>query len=126
MNNHSQTIKKEVDNYSSNVSKADSRAAAKTPSSEDFGEQLSVIREDVAKLVETIAGISKERGEGVAGAVADEARKIGEKGAEALDVARDESVKLFEAATDLARKQPGTALSIAVGVGLISGLLLRR
>jgi ElaB/YqjD/DUF883 family membrane-anchored ribosome-binding protein len=96
------------------IGKAASAATA------DFGADIESLRNDLAKLAAQVSEIVAERGNAAW-------RKAKANAGEAAASARDRSVEAVEALRDEAlRKRPYATLAVAVGVGFILGMTLRR
>ncbi|WP_206050359.1 DUF883 family protein [Oceaniglobus ichthyenteri] len=101
-------------------------ANAKTPTTEDLSKQVDELKEDILKLTQTITDLSKAKGQELTGTVrqrADAARAAGEA---QIAEFQSQAVAGFENAEDYVRRNPGTALGIAAGVGVLVGLMTAR
>ena len=99
---------------------------AANESAEDLRRQLEALRADLAQISGTLAGIGQHKGEAVADALRDGASKLYAAGEEKADQMAHAASDFYSECTGLLRRKPGAALGIAVGLGLVAGLLLAR
>jgi ElaB/YqjD/DUF883 family membrane-anchored ribosome-binding protein len=86
---------------------------------EDLSAQVSVLKNDIATLTNTLTEYGKERGDSLRRQARDTASDLSSAG-----VARAKDAQAQ--AEDFVRTQPTAALGIAAGVGFIVGLLTVR
>lgn len=94
---------------------------------ETVAEQLDVIRADMARLAEMIAALATEKAQGAKNT----AQTVSQQARERADVYRAEAGQrasaAYEASQDAIRKNPVTAVAVAVGAGVLLGRsVLRR
>jgi ElaB/YqjD/DUF883 family membrane-anchored ribosome-binding protein len=100
----------------------DAKSKDKTPTLEDVSVQLEVLRADVAALTRLLGDVGKARVDMAAEdlrARADHLRAEGRRYAHRAEESAD-------AALDVVRHQPVTAIAIAVGLGFLFGLAASR
>jgi ElaB/YqjD/DUF883 family membrane-anchored ribosome-binding protein len=79
---------------------------------EDVGSSLTTTSNDqIRRIKDNIEGIISD---------------VGEKGREATETVRDVTHDLTETVEESVRARPLTALAIAIGVGVLFGMTLRR
>lgn len=96
------------------------------PTTEDLARQMDALKNDLAKVTETLAEMGRAQGRALAGdlrAGAERARAEGERQAEFLQQRAEE---MAMEATDMVRRQPAAAMGAAAGLGFLVGLLTAR
>lgn len=96
-----------------------SKAASVAADLEEVSRQLSALREDMAKLAETVTGIAGRRGSGMVADITeglDEAKHYAERTGRSAEAQLGESVATH----------PYLAIGLAAGAGLLIGALSRR
>ncbi len=100
-----------------------STTTSKEPTVSDLNDQIEALKSDIAKLTSLVGEIGTSKAaelRDVAKQKAKELRSEGERYAqEAGQMAQDSA----EAALDAVRKQPATAIALAVGIGFLVGLV---
>ena len=86
---------------------------------DDISKQFDALRQDVAALATTITELSKEK-------IEDTALPLKDSTLEQKDSAQDKYKQLVQNAETRIKDNPLTAISAALGVGLVIGLLTRR
>jgi ElaB/YqjD/DUF883 family membrane-anchored ribosome-binding protein len=96
----------------------------------DIQEDLEVLREDVARLTQQIAGILSARGNQAwrraRSNVEDAISEAQDKGMEAVEAVREVSDNMVDAIDESLRTRPYTTLALAVGIGFLFGATWRR
>lgn len=96
-----------------------SKTASVAADLEEVSRQLSALREDMATLAETVAGIAGRRSSGMAADIAegfDEAKNYAEKTGRMAEAQLEQTVATH----------PYLAIGLAAGAGLLIGALSRR
>jgi ElaB/YqjD/DUF883 family membrane-anchored ribosome-binding protein len=86
---------------------------------EDVGSSLTITSNDALSEVKTQIGRIK-------GSIDAIISDVGEKGQEATEVVRDVTHDFTETVEESVRARPLTALAVAIGVGVLFGMALRR
>jgi ElaB/YqjD/DUF883 family membrane-anchored ribosome-binding protein len=107
----------------------DTRKAA-TAAGGDIQDDLTALREDVAKLTQQIGDIVSSRGNAAwqkaksnIGVVISDAES---KGMEAVGAVREVGDNMVDAIDESLKKRPYTTLALAVGIGFLFGATWRR
>jgi ElaB/YqjD/DUF883 family membrane-anchored ribosome-binding protein len=87
---------------------------------------LSDLKETVAKLVSRASNEAAKSAREIAGQVSTATSDIAEKGANVASVATDQAKTLVTELEDIARRNPLGALASAVVVGVLIGMMGRR
>jgi ElaB/YqjD/DUF883 family membrane-anchored ribosome-binding protein len=87
---------------------------------------LSDLKETVAKLVSRAGGEAAKSAREIAGQVSTAASDLAEKGANVASVATDQAKNLVTEVENIARRNPLGALAGAVVVGVLIGMMGRR
>lgn len=94
--------------------------------SEDLHQQIETIRKDISTLTDLIADMGGQRTESAARKALEKVTQLRARTDAAGNEVRERLDGLASRAQHEVRQQPGTALLIATGLGLLSGLLLTR
>lgn len=94
-------------------------ATAKDISIEDLSNQISILKNDIAKLTGTMTEFGKSKSREAADHAKSTAQGI-------ADTGRDKALEAQLHAEEFVRTQPATALGIAAGVGFLAGLIATR
>ena len=86
---------------------------------DDISKQFDALRQDVAALATTITELSKEK-------IKDTAVPIKDTALAQKDAAQDKHKELTQTAETKIKDNPLTAVTAALGAGLVIGLLTRR
>lgn len=86
---------------------------------DDISKQFEALRQDVAALAATLAELSKEK-------IKDRALPLKDTALAQKDAAQDKYKELTQTAKTKIKDNPLTAVSAALGAGLVLGLLTRR
>lgn len=101
-------------------------ATAKSPTVEDLSAQIDTLKADIATLTQTLADLGRARGEELSGSLKNGAAQA-RAGTEAqIAEAQKQLIAGAETAEDYVRRNPGVALGVAAGVGVLVGLLTAR
>lgn len=93
---------------------------------DDLSSQISAIKNDIAALTETLGEIGVRRKDETVEAARARAEKLRAQASERYDEARDYASDAREQAFEAVRRQPGTSIAVAVGVGFLAGILTSR
>jgi ElaB/YqjD/DUF883 family membrane-anchored ribosome-binding protein len=102
-----------------------------------IGDDLQRLRADIVRLAEDVGSSLTVTGDDALSEVKTQIRQIkdsmdalisdvGEKGREATEAVRDVTHDFAETVEESVRARPLTALAIAIGVGVLFGMTLRR
>lgn len=94
--------------------------------SEAVSDQLEVLRKDLANITELLGEIGVRRKDETLAAARERLEKLRREGETRYNDARTQAHDMQEQAFDAIRRQPGTAIGIAVAVGFFAGLLTSR
>lgn len=103
--------------------------AAKSNVSElnnDVSKQVQILREDVAKLTETMAEYGKARGLAMKEDAVAKASNVAASGKDAAKVAQHKAQDAYAGAEDAVRHNPAAAVGIAAGIGFLVGMIATR
>lgn len=103
---------------------------AASAGSKDIQDDLEMLRDDVTKLTQQLAGIVASRGNkawdrarsNVEGVLSD----VQDKGMEAVGAVREVGDNVVDAIDESLRRRPYTTLAIAAGIGFLFGATWRR
>lgn len=107
---------------------AQSKSVTKISNSEaeQLSNQIAALKEDIATISKTIVDMGSARGEAVATQTSEKVAQLRKQGEKQLQEAQAKAEDLAEQASDAVRRQPATAVGIAVGVGFLLGFLSGR
>ena len=114
---------------------ANTTTTAKTPSngtvtgSSDYdalNDQVKTLKSDLASLTEMLTDIGVRRKDETVEAARARAKRMRAEASDRYDEAVDYANDARDQAFDAVRRQPGTAMAIAVGVGFLAGVLSGR
>ena len=92
----------------------------------DVSKQVQILREDVAKLTETMAEYGKARGLAMKEEAAAKASDLAASGKETAKAAQSKVQDTYSGAEDAVRQNPAAAVGIAAGIGFLVGMLATR
>jgi ElaB/YqjD/DUF883 family membrane-anchored ribosome-binding protein len=106
------------------------RKGARAGAADHISDDLQRLRADVVRLAEDVGSSLTTTSndqirrikDNIEGIISD----VGEKGREATEAVRDVTHDLTETVEESVRARPLTALAIAIGVGVLFGMTLRR
>ncbi len=104
----------------------DAASEGTAPSVEDIYAQIATLRADMAALGSTIAALGKSKGHAVADAAREDVAALRAKGEEQAAMLAEQARGLVDDAEGFLRNRPAAALGIAVGAGVLVGLILNR
>lgn len=93
---------------------------------EALAEQMKILRADMAAITKTLGDLSVNTKDAAIRSARQKASELRETGEEQLHHAQVRAEELGQQAVDAVRKQPATAVGLAVGVGFILGFLSGR
>lgn len=93
---------------------------------EALAEQMRILRADMAAISKTLGDLSVNTKDAAIRSARDKAAELRETGEEQLHNAQIRAEELGQQAVDAVRKQPATAVGLAVGVGFLLGFLSGR
>jgi len=94
--------------------------------SDDLERQIAALKEDIAAISHTLADLGAQRGDRVKDSVGRTFTGVRDGGEAALTGARDRGLELGDQAADAVRRQPATAMGLAVAAGFLVGLMTGR
>ena len=92
----------------------------------DVSNQIEILREDLSALTQTIADLSRAKGDEAITAARDKMADARDKATDQAQAARQQAAELQGQANDFIRNQPATALGIAAGLGFLVGFMGSR
>lgn len=92
----------------------------------ELSEQISVIQSDLANLTKTIANLGQSKGEELSGAAKAQISHARDVAGAQVDAAKHQAERVQDQATEFVREQPAAAVGIALGVGVLIGILGAR
>lgn len=107
---------------------AQAKIANDTPQDnvEALAEQMRILRSDMAAITRTLGDLSVSTKDAAVRSAREKAADLRETGEEQLQHAQARAEELGQQAVDAVRKQPATAVGLAVGVGFLLGFLSGR
>ncbi|TCO69556.1 DUF883 family protein [Rhodovulum euryhalinum] len=93
---------------------------------DDLGRQIEALKSDVSDISKTLAQMGAERRDETVDGVRRAASGLRARGADAADQISTGGMALGEEAADAVRRNPGSAMALAVGAGFIVGLMTGR
>lgn len=109
-----------MSNTLDNATKAAENAASQV------SDRMSSVREELTTMASSLYEGGREHGKALARSASRDAGKLMEKGSEAAGQLRHQASDLAGRTQDLVRERPAVALGIAVGLGVLVGMLTRR
>lgn len=97
-----------------------------TPGHDDVERQIKAIRDDITTLTQLLKDIGEATAEEKRDAALAEAAQLLEKSRTAIDEGRLKARHATAAIEDHIRKQPVQSAMIALGIGLLFGMMTRR
>ncbi|SIO13546.1 Membrane-anchored ribosome-binding protein, inhibits growth in stationary phase, ElaB/YqjD/DUF883 family [Rhodovulum sp. ES.010] len=95
-------------------------------SSEDLARQIEALKDDVAGISKILTEMGGAQRDAALDRVQREAAEMRARGEAAATEARDRGVAAGNEALDAVRRQPATAVGLAVGLGFLVGLMTGR
>jgi len=92
---------------------------------EDTKEELAELRSQFEHLADTVQSMAASRSADIRAAVRDGLKSLGEHGGDAFAHARDTAERVASDTQETISRNPLTAVLIALGVGLVLGLVTR-
>ena len=89
-------------------------------------EQIGTLKSDVAAIAKTLAELGTHSKEAAQAKFTNSVAQLQERGAESVEAARAGAHELGNQAAEAVRRQPATAVGLAVGVGFLLGFLTGR
>lgn len=108
---------KEVEAQANQTAKRDSEALA---------DQVDVLRKDLATITEMMSEMGLRRKDETLAAARERMERLRSEGEARYNDARAYANDTYDQTLDAVRRQPGTALGIAIAVGFFAGLLTRK
>jgi ElaB/YqjD/DUF883 family membrane-anchored ribosome-binding protein len=97
--------------------------------SEDYQElsaQIATIKNDIASLTELLGDIGARRKDETVEAAKARAERLRENASAQFSDAQVQASEARDQALDAIRRQPGTSIAVAVGIGFLAGILTGR
>lgn len=104
----------------------DQAAKAAENTAAQVSERMSSVREELSSMASGHYEGGREHGKALARSAGRDASRLMEKGSEAAGQLRSQASDLAVRTEDLVRQRPAVALGIAVGLGVLVGMLTRR
>lgn len=98
----------------------------KGPNAADVSEQVEILRHDLAALTQTIADLTKAKGDEAVTTAKAKLSDARDQAADVADTARLQAMEFQDKADSFVKNQPATALGIAAGLGFLVGFLGSR
>ena len=98
----------------------------KSPEAADVSEQIATLRGDIAALTQTIADLTKAKGDEAINTAKSKLSDVRDQAAEASETPRLMAMELQDKTDAFIKKQPAAALGIAAGVGFLVGFIGSR
>ena len=105
--------------------KSKANGAASEPSVEDLQAVIQTLRADISRLAETVRGLGAVKAQDAAKSAREKGKALKAAGEEHFNDVRAQAEAFGQDAGDYVRKNPLTALSVAVGLGFLIGSLSR-
>ncbi|MEO3415095.1 hypothetical protein AAFO92_10595 [Roseovarius sp. CAU 1744] len=107
---------------------AQSKTAAKISNSEaeQLADQIEALKADISSITQTLADMGSSRRDALASAASDNVAQLRSTGERYLKDAQTKAEDIAAQSADAVRKQPATAVGLAVGVGFLLGFLSGR
>ncbi|MXU65682.1 DUF883 family protein [Oceanomicrobium pacificus] len=93
---------------------------------EDLTKQIEALKSDLAGLTKTISDLGRTQGEALAESAKIKAQELKARGQENAELVARQARALNDDANQMIADRPGTALGLAVGVGILIGLMTAR
>ncbi|KMK66110.1 YqjD family protein [Puniceibacterium sp. IMCC21224] len=93
---------------------------------QELSEQITTLKGDIAGIAELLGEIGVRRKDESIEAARQRAEELRVRGAEHLSQAQQHAAVAQDQAIDAIRRQPGTAVGLAVGIGFLAGFLTGR
>lgn len=107
-------------------SASSSKTTGKDADAEQLGAQMEQLKDDIARISETLRAMAEESGQEAKARVARAASALRDRSRELASGVADELHEFEARTTGAVRERPLTALAIAAGAGLLIGLLSSR
>lgn len=92
----------------------------------ELSEQIATLKGDIASIADLLGDIGARRKDETVTAARERAAEAKDRGAEHLAAAQLRASVAQDEAMDAIRRQPGTAIGLAVGIGFLAGFLTGR
>lgn len=92
----------------------------------DVNQQMAVLREDIANLSAAVADYGKAQGLHLKSAAAEKAAQVAQSGTETAAAVKQKAEVAYSDAESAVRANPAAAVSIAIGLGFLVGLMTSR
>jgi len=92
---------------------------------ESYKSDVAQLRKQIRKLTDTVNDITSDRGAELSDVLRANLQSVVSQGEEALAEVRDQAERVSADTQDAIAKNPLTAVSIALGVGVILGMISR-
>ena len=100
--------------------------AKSEPDVAQLEEQIAQLRADMSRIAETLAALGQTSGATLRATLAEQAEALRNDGQARLAEAGRSAEATLADVTDYARRNPGQALTLAGGLGLLLGLMFGR
>ncbi len=91
-----------------------------------MSDRMSSVRDELSSMTSSLYEGGREHGKALARSAGRDASRLMEKGSDAAGQLRNQATDLAGRTQDLVRERPAVALGIAVGLGVLVGMLTRR
>ncbi len=92
----------------------------------ELSDQIATLKKDIASVTDLLGEIGVRRKNETVAAAKERAEYLRERGSDALTDAQLRAHDAQDQALEAIRRQPGTAIGIAIGVGFLAGFLSSR
>lgn len=100
--------------------------AARRDATDDIAEQVKALREDLAKLAETVGDLAVDEAEAFNGRVRRKADRLVKKGRKVARNAAARGRKAVDGLEHAVEAEPLVSVAVAFGVGMVIGRLMQR
>jgi ElaB/YqjD/DUF883 family membrane-anchored ribosome-binding protein len=97
--------------------------AASAPTAEDLGNQLEILKADIATITQSLGDMAKAQGNDLSAAAKDRLSDAKAKGSEHIADLNAQAEHLGAQAGEFVHKKPAVALGMAAGLGFLVGLM---
>lgn len=94
------------------------------PQYEDLSRQIEAVKDDIARLTETLGNLGRSERDRLASAARARGEEIKAAGEEQYRHVRDTAEGYLQEGERYVKQQPGTALGMAVAVGFLVGFIM--
>lgn len=97
--------------------------AQSKPDADDLHAQITILRNDIASITDTLGAMAKAQKDGMAEAAQKRFNDARARGADALSTAQAQAAALNEQAHEFVHEKPALSLGMAAALGFVVGIL---